>query len=337
MSLANVAQALRYFPMEDDQGKTFDFWDLNSLTVNPEHWNTLIANIAEKYQGKPIDVMVALDARGFMVAGALTPMLGVGFISARKPGKLPGKTISVNYGLEYRSDSTMQLQDEDYIKPGMNVLIVDDVLATGGSAEAACQLVEQLGATVAGIAVAIEIPALGGRGKLLQYEVTSELMIRDKQVTLHRNENLPASTGQTRLCVDPLVIDQSTGEFLLVERLNEPRGLAMAGGGIEGSESVVATIIREIDEELGLTVTADQIKFSCTLAGADRDPRGDQASYVCQVICDTKEARGEEGKTEPRLMSANILSLVTPPQFAFDDHAKLLTYEANLALTKLAS
>jgi adenine phosphoribosyltransferase len=300
------------------------FWDFNSLTNDPEKWKCLISDIANQYRDQDIDMIIGLDARGFLISGALSLALGIGSVTARKPGKLPGETVSIKYGKEYSAvdengNETME-QDElhlqrEHIRPGMRVLITDDVLATGGTAEACCALVEMLGAQVVGIAVAIEIPFLAGRSKLMQYCVSSEMSVIDDKIK---------SNEFVRYCVDPIIHDADTHDLLLIDRLSEPRGLAMAGGGIESGESVIDAMIREVFEELGLVVSPNQIRFTTVLAGADRDPRGDQVSYVCEMNICTHGVRGEKEKTIPHFIPPAEVQTIDDDVFAFSDHQTVL-------------
>ncbi len=115
--------------------------------------------------------MLGAEARGFILGGALAYALGCGFATARKPGKLPWRTVSAEYALEYGTDS-LEVH-EDAIRPGMRVLVHDDVLATGGTARAKVELVEQLGGVVVGLAFLVELVFLGGRAKLAGQDVCS--------------------------------------------------------------------------------------------------------------------------------------------------------------------
>ncbi len=124
-----------------------------------------------------IDVVVGMEARGFLAGVITAQRLGVGFVTARKPGKLPGQVLSVSYELEYGSDS-LEIQ-VGAIRPGERVVIVDDVIATGGTALAAAKLVEQAGGSVDSIRAIMEIPSLGGRKILSDYLVTSLWKVSD--------------------------------------------------------------------------------------------------------------------------------------------------------------
>ncbi len=131
----------------------------------------MVDRISEWGREREIDAVLGAEARGFIVGGAVANQLGVGFLTARKPGKLPGRTISQEYALEYGTD-TLEVH-EDAITPGMRVLVHDDLLATGGTARATCEMVERLGGIVAGVAVVVELTFLPGRERLSPFEVLS--------------------------------------------------------------------------------------------------------------------------------------------------------------------
>ena len=134
----------------------------------------LRSGMRSRWASRPPDVVAAIEARGFIPGGAVALGLRAGFVPIRKPGKLPWKTVSQDYQLEYGTD---QLQiHEDAISPGQKVLIVDDVLATGGTAAAAVELIRKLGGEVIGVHVLIELTDLGGRRRLPGIEVVSELV-----------------------------------------------------------------------------------------------------------------------------------------------------------------
>jgi adenine phosphoribosyltransferase len=141
------------------------FYDLTTLLADKQGFRRMVDKLCEHYDGFPkVDVVAGIEARGFIFAPALAYRLGAGFVPVRKPKKLPWKTASVTYQLEYGSDSLEIHQDA--IKPGDRVLICDDLLATGGTAAAAAQLVRDLGGEVAGAAFAVELNFLNGRAKL---------------------------------------------------------------------------------------------------------------------------------------------------------------------------
>jgi adenine phosphoribosyltransferase len=147
------------------------FYDLTTLLQDKSGFHTLVDQLCEHYNGKKIDVVVGIEARGFIFAPALAYRLGAGFVPVRKPKKLPWKTAAVTYQLEYGSD---QLEiHEDAVKKGQRVLLSDDLLATGGTAAAAINLVRRLGGEVMGAAFAVELNFLHGRAKLQGVDVFS--------------------------------------------------------------------------------------------------------------------------------------------------------------------
>jgi adenine phosphoribosyltransferase len=147
------------------------FYDLTTLLQNPRGFHALVDNLCEHYAGNDVDVVVGVEARGFILAPALAFRLNAGFIPVRKPRKLPWKTVAVTYQLEYGAD-TLEIH-EDAIKPGQRVLISDDLLATGGTAAATVELVRKLGGVVVGASFAVELTFLNGRAKLPGIDVFS--------------------------------------------------------------------------------------------------------------------------------------------------------------------
>jgi adenine phosphoribosyltransferase len=133
----------------------------------------VIDGLRDQYAGMGVDVVLGIEARGFIFAPALAYALGAGFVPVRKPKKLPAECARVTYDLEYGTD-TLEIH-RDAIPEGSRVLIVDDLLATGGTAKATTQLVEDLGGTIAGVAFVVELTFLGGRKKLNGYNVFSLL------------------------------------------------------------------------------------------------------------------------------------------------------------------
>jgi adenine phosphoribosyltransferase len=147
------------------------FYDLTTLLQNPAGFHLLVDKLCEHYAGKVVDAVVGIEARGFILAPALAYRLNAGFVPVRKPKKLPWKTTSISYQLEYGADSLEIHQDA--IKPGQRVLISDDLLATGGTAAATAALVRKLGGEVAGASFAVELAFLNGRAKLPGIDVFS--------------------------------------------------------------------------------------------------------------------------------------------------------------------
>ncbi|SEF92690.1 adenine phosphoribosyltransferase [Bryocella elongata] len=153
------------------------FYDITTLLKDKAGFAELIDAFAQYYIGKQIDLVLGIEARGFIFGPALAYRLNAGFVPVRKPGKLPAETITVKYDLEYGSDS-LQIH-KDAIAPGQRVIIVDDLLATGGTMQATIDLVKQMGGEVAGIAVAIELDFLKGRNRFPEYDVCSLLHYDD--------------------------------------------------------------------------------------------------------------------------------------------------------------
>lgn len=147
------------------------FYDITTLLNDPHAFKEAIDQLAAHYQGQHIDLVVSVEARGFIFGGALAYKLGAGFVPARKPGKLPWEKIRAEYALEYGTDAVEM--HKDAIRPGQRVLIFDDVLATGGTIAATASLVRQLGGEVVGIAFLIDLTFLKGRERLKDYQVFS--------------------------------------------------------------------------------------------------------------------------------------------------------------------
>ena len=140
------------------------FRDVTTLFADARGFRMAIDQLLLPYTGARIDKVVGLEARGFILGGAVAHQLALGFVPIRKKGKLPGATIAQEYKLEY-GEAIMEIHD-DALKPGEKVLLVDDLLATGGTAEAGIRLVERLGASVVGCAFVVDLPELGGRARL---------------------------------------------------------------------------------------------------------------------------------------------------------------------------
>lgn len=140
------------------------FYDVTTLLRDPEGFREAIDAMCAPYEKGSIDVIVGIESRGFILGAAMADRLGAGFVPVRKLGKLPGKTVKVSYSLEYGTDSLEM--HEDAITPGQRVLIVDDLLATGGTAEAVRKLVKKLDGNVVGLAFLVELDFLPGRKKL---------------------------------------------------------------------------------------------------------------------------------------------------------------------------
>jgi len=140
------------------------FYDVTTLLRDPQGFHLAIDALSEPYHGHGISLVVGIESRGFILGAAVADRIGAGFIPVRKVGKLPHTTIRVSYSLEYGTDSLEMHRDA--VEPGQKVLVVDDLLATGGTARATVDLVRQLGGDVYGVVFLIELVALNGRAKL---------------------------------------------------------------------------------------------------------------------------------------------------------------------------
>lgn len=149
------------------------FYDITTLLKNPAGLRSAVELLARRYRQNPPNVIAGIEARGFIFAPAVAYALGKGFVPVRKPNKLPAATERIEYALEYGTDC-LEIH-RDAIEPGSRVLIVDDVLATGGTAAAVARLIEKLGGVVLGIAFVVELAFLGGRARLGGYDVFSLL------------------------------------------------------------------------------------------------------------------------------------------------------------------
>ena len=167
----NLKHLIREVPDFPKPG--INFYDITTLLKDKEGFRQTIDALAEHYRKTPVDVVVGIEARGYFFAPAMAHALGAGFVPVRKPKKLPHIVQSIEYELEYGTD---QLEiHADAIEPGQNVLIIDDVLATGGTASAVARLIELLKGKVIGLGFVIELTFLHGRNKLGQHDVFSLL------------------------------------------------------------------------------------------------------------------------------------------------------------------
>jgi len=173
--VTDLAARIRDIPDFPKRGIVFK--DIMPLLADPESLRETVERLAEFAEPRKPDLILGAEARGFILGAALAYRLGCGFVAARKPGKLPWRTISAKYALEYGFDA-LELH-ADAISAGARVLIHDDLLATGGTARAKVDLVEQLGGTVVGLAFVIELEFLEGRKKLAGYDVFSLVQYAD--------------------------------------------------------------------------------------------------------------------------------------------------------------
>jgi adenine phosphoribosyltransferase len=162
---------IRHVP--DFPKKGILFYDITTLLRDRDGFRTAIDAMAEPYRDRQIDMVVGIESRGFILGAAVADRIGAGFTLVRKPGKLPSTTVRETYALEYGTD-TLEMHD-DAIEPSQKVLIVDDLLATGGTARATTDLVRRLGGDVQGLAFLIELLALNGRARLEREPVYSVL------------------------------------------------------------------------------------------------------------------------------------------------------------------
>jgi len=158
----HIKSKIRTIPNFPKQGIMFR--DVTTLFKDPQGFQDVINAFKERYKSQKIDVVCGIEARGFIIGGALAKELNVGFVPLRKKGKLPHKVHRIEYNLEYGKD-VLEIH-EDAITSGDNVLIVDDLIATGGTAKAACDLIEKIGGKVVECAFIVDLPALKGKEKL---------------------------------------------------------------------------------------------------------------------------------------------------------------------------
>jgi adenine phosphoribosyltransferase len=164
VSLRSHIRDIRDFPQPG-----IVFRDITPLLLHPPAFDEAVQRLAGWARPREVDIVVAAEARGFVLGGALARELGAGFVPARKPGKLPADTVSVEYLLEYGVDALHV--HADALAHGARVLVHDDLLATGGTARAVCDLVRQLGAEVVGCAFLVELAFMGGRERLAEFDV----------------------------------------------------------------------------------------------------------------------------------------------------------------------
>ena len=167
--MEKLVEKIRDIP--DFPKKGILFKDITPLLQDGHSFRRAIRMMAARYQREKLDLLVSTESRGFILGGAVAYELGIGFVPARKPGKLPFRVESITYQLEYGED-TIEIH-QDSIRRGDRVLVFDDVIATGGTALATCQLVERLGGRVAEVCFMVELTYLKGREKLKDYSVFS--------------------------------------------------------------------------------------------------------------------------------------------------------------------
>ncbi len=159
MDLSKIIRTIPDFPKPG-----ILFYDISTLLLHPEGWQATVDRLAAAIEPHQPDVLAGIESRGFLVAAPLALRLGLGFLMIRKAGKLPGETVPYTYDLEYGTD-TIEIQ-ADAVRPGQRVVVLDDLLATGGTLNASVQLLRQLGADVRAGACIVELTFLEGRDKL---------------------------------------------------------------------------------------------------------------------------------------------------------------------------
>lgn len=157
-----IKSRIRTVPHYPKQGVMFR--DITTLLKDPVGFRVTINELVNRYTGVKIDRVAGIEARGFIIGSALAYQLGVGFVPVRKKGKLPAEAVGRDYELEYGTDR-IEIH-VDAVSPGENVLIIDDLIATGGTAEAACKLIENMGGKIVECSFVIDLPDLGGRARL---------------------------------------------------------------------------------------------------------------------------------------------------------------------------
>jgi len=171
MTMTDLKSRIRHVPDFPKAGILF--YDITTLLQDPAGFRAALDSLATPFKDHPIDLVVGIESRGFIFGAAVADRLGVGFAPVRKPGKLPSVCVRESYALEYGTD-TLEMH-EDAVKAGQRVLIVDDLLATGGTARATADLVKKVGGTVHALAFLIELVGLNGRARLAGEQVHASL------------------------------------------------------------------------------------------------------------------------------------------------------------------
>jgi adenine phosphoribosyltransferase len=171
VTMQDLKAAIRQIP--DWPRKGILFYDVTTLLKNGQCFRQVVDALVAPFQDKPVELVLGIEARGFIFAPTVAYALNAGFVPVRKPGKLPAPTHRAVYQLEYGTDSLEIHQDA--IEPGQRVLIVDDLIATGGTARAVADLVQVMGGIVLGFAFLVELEFLNGRDRLADYQITSVL------------------------------------------------------------------------------------------------------------------------------------------------------------------
>jgi len=160
--MEELKQKIRHIPDFPKPGILF--YDITTLLSDRDGFRQVVEGLSRPYESQRVDVVVGIESRGFILGGAVADRLGAGFSPVRKPGKLPSRTVRESYALEYGTDA-LEIHD-DAVRRGDRVLIVDDVIATGGTAQATAALVRRLGGNIVGLAFLVELVGLNGRARL---------------------------------------------------------------------------------------------------------------------------------------------------------------------------
>lgn len=175
--MIHIEEFIRDVP--DFPAKGIIFKDITPLLKNPAALDETVAQLVKPYESAGAEIVTGIESRGFIFGALVAQRLAAGFVPIRKPGKLPARTIAQSYELEYGTD-TVEIH-ADAFQPGQKVLMVDDLLATGGTMSAGCKLVESLGGKIVGVAFVIELDFLNGRSKLPGYDIHSLIRVSGEQ------------------------------------------------------------------------------------------------------------------------------------------------------------
>jgi adenine phosphoribosyltransferase len=171
----DLKTAIREVP--DFPKKGISFKDITTLLKNPKAFRFAVHSLLKRFKDKRIDAVAGIESRGFVLAAPMALKLKIPLILVRKPGKLPAAVKKKTYSLEYGTDA-VEIH-VDAVSKGMRILLIDDLIATGGTAQAAAELIEELGGEIAGLGFVVELPALGGRKKLAKYRVATLVQYAD--------------------------------------------------------------------------------------------------------------------------------------------------------------
>jgi len=236
------------------------FYDVTTLFEDKDAFKYMIDELCKPYLGMQIDKIVGIDARGFLLASSMAYKLGTGVSIVRKKGKLPYKTKEASYEKEYGLD-TIEIH-EDTIKPGERVIVVDDLIATGGTMKASCDLVEQLGGIIVGVSWIVDLPFLGGSEKISKYDCHYLVKYEDEDVKKSKNQENNKTDDSDQVFPEPVVgalILNDMGEIFLMRSPKWNDEYSVVGGHVEVGETMEQALKREVKEETNLDI--EDIKF----------------------------------------------------------------------------